>query len=146
LCGRSSTAGAVNIITRPPADELEIRSAASYGNENLVNLQLSVSDTIVPETLGFRVSGAFNRQGGLVDNIFLDENVGDRTEGAGFAELRWTPSQNWEISFVNTVRSSDNDGFANQIKPFITEQDEIGFVQLNSNSQALNIAYDHADF
>ncbi|MEM9450465.1 MAG: TonB-dependent receptor [Cyanobacteria bacterium P01_E01_bin.6] len=146
LYGRSSIAGVVNIITRPPSDDLEIRSAASYGNENLINLQLSVSDTVASDTFGFRVAGAFNRQGGLVDNVFLDENVGDRTEGSGFADLRWTPSENWEISLINTVRSSDNDGFTNQIEPFVAESNEIGFVQLNSNSQALKIAYNQPTF
>ncbi|MEM7065547.1 MAG: TonB-dependent receptor [Cyanobacteria bacterium P01_B01_bin.77] len=146
LYGRSSIGGVVNIVTRPPAEDLEVRTAASYGSDELVNLQLSISDTLVPETLGLRLTGAFNRQDGLVENTFLGEDAGDRSEGTGLAELRWTPSPDWTVSLTGTVRSSDNDGFLNQTEPFITEQDELGFVRLNSNSQALKVAYEHKKF
>ncbi len=146
LHGRSSIGGVVNIVTRPPADELELRSAISYGSENLVNVQLSASDALIPDTLGFRISGALNRQDGLVENTFVDRTVGDRSEAIGLAELYWTPSPDWAISLTGTVRSSDNDGFLNQTEPFVTEQDEIGFVRLNSNSQALKVTYEHENF
>ncbi|MEL6131495.1 MAG: TonB-dependent receptor, partial [Cyanobacteria bacterium J06628_4] len=146
LYGRSSIGGVVNIVTRPPAENLEVRTAASYGSDDLVNLQLSISDTLVPETLGLRLAGAFNQQDGLVENTFLGEDAGDRSEGTGLAELRWTPSTDWTVSLTGTVRSSDNDGFLNQTEPFITEQDELGFVRLNSNSQALKVAYEQEKF
>ncbi|MEM1242607.1 MAG: TonB-dependent receptor plug domain-containing protein, partial [Cyanobacteria bacterium P01_H01_bin.26] len=88
LYGRSSIGGVVNVVTRPPAEDFEVRTAASYGNEDLVNLQLSISDTLVPDTLALRLAGAFNRQDGLVENTFLDRDaVGDRGEGTGLAEL-----------------------------------------------------------
>lgn len=147
LYGRSSIGGVVNVVTRPPAEDFEVRTAASYGNEDLVNLQLSISDTLVPDKLGLRLAGVFNRQDGLVENTFLDRDaVGDRGEGTGLGELLWTPSPAWTVSFTGTVRSSDNDGFLNQTEAFVTDQDELGFVRINSNSQAIKIAYEQEDF
>ncbi|MEM9505829.1 MAG: TonB-dependent receptor plug domain-containing protein, partial [Cyanobacteria bacterium P01_E01_bin.43] len=70
LYGRSSQAGVVNIISRPPTNSLEIRSAASYGTENDRSLQLSISDAIIPDELSFRLAGAYSARDGFFENTF----------------------------------------------------------------------------
>ena len=146
LYGRSSSAGVVNIITRPPSDELEVRSAVSYGSFDHLNVQLSLSDTIIPDQLSFRLAGAYTSRDGMINNVISGEDVGDRREGTGIAQLLWTPSPDWEIAFVGTFSASDNDGFINHTAPFETDQDEIGFLRLGSNGQALKITYEQDQF
>jgi iron complex outermembrane recepter protein len=51
LYGRNTQSGVVNIISRQPTNSPEIRVAASYGNYDNLNLQLSLSDAIIPDKL-----------------------------------------------------------------------------------------------
>lgn len=146
LYGRSSSGGVINIITRPPTNESEVRAAASYGNFDRLNLQLSVSDALIPDTLRFRLAGAYARRDGFIDNVFLGETVGDHRESTSTAQLFWTPSPDWTIALTGSFATSDGDGFITQFEPFKSNQNEIGFVQLDTNAQALNIAYDNPGF
>ena len=146
LYGRSSQAGVVNIISRPPTNFLEIRSAASYGTENDRSLQLSISDAIIPDELSFRVAGAYSARDGFFENTFLDESVGEESSLAGRAQLVWTPAPEWNISF-NANISADDDGAPIVVPfdspdPFEIEQDFDGFYDSSNNTQALRIAYE----
>ncbi|MGG6270072.1 TonB-dependent receptor domain-containing protein [Leptolyngbya sp. AN03gr2] len=150
LYGRSSQAGVVNIISRPPSNQPEIRTSASYGNYNARNLQLSLSDAIIQDQLFFRLAGVYRARDGIVENTFLDRNVGEKNGLAGRAQILWTPSREWNISFNGTV-NSDQDGspiFAprDTSNPFKVAQDFNGFHRLDNNTQALKIAYDGAGF
>lgn len=150
LYGRSSQAGVVNIISRPPTNFLEVRSAASYGTENDRSLQLSISDAIIPDKLSLRLAGAYSAHEGFFENTFLDESVGEESSLAGRAQLVWTPAPEWNISF-NANISADDDGAPIVVPfdspdPFAIEQDFDGFYDSSNNTQALRIAYEGSDF
>ncbi|MEM1308502.1 MAG: TonB-dependent siderophore receptor [Cyanobacteria bacterium P01_H01_bin.153] len=145
LYGRSSQAGVVNIISRPPTNFLEVRSAASYGTENDRSLQLSISDAIIPDELSFRLAGAYSARDGFFENTFLDKSVGEESSLAGRAQLVWTPAPEWNISFNANV-SADDDGAPIVVPfdspdPFEIEQDFDGFYDSSNNTQALRVAY-----
>lgn len=150
LYGRSSQAGVVNIISRRPTNRPEIRAAASYGNYNARNLQLSLSDAVLPDQLFFRLAGIYKARDGSVENTFLNRDVGEKSGLAGRAEILWTPSREWNVSFNATI-SADDDGspiFARRdgSDPFRIAQDFDGFYRLDNNTQALKIAYDGEGF
>ncbi|MGD1896958.1 MAG: TonB-dependent receptor domain-containing protein [Phormidesmis sp.] len=147
LYGRSSAAGAVNIVSRRPTDELEIRGAASYGNENSTDLQLSASGAIIPDELAFRLSGSYTARDGFFDNTFLDRSVGETAAYNGRSRLVWTPSEEWDVSFTASA-SGDNDGAPVLVPfdtdtPFTIEQDFDGFYDASSNTQALRVGYEN---
>ena len=146
LYGRNSQAGVVNIISRPPTNQPEFRSSASYGNYNYRNLQLSLSDAIIPDKLSLRLAGAYTARDGMFENTFLDKSVGEESGFAGRAQLLWEPSEDWKISF-NATASVDDDGSPvlvplNSPDPFKIDQDFNGFYDANNNTQALKITYD----
>ena len=150
LYGRSSPAGVVNIISRPPTNSLEIRSAASYGTENDRSVQLSISDAVIPDQLSLRLAGAYTARDGFYENTFLNESVGEESTIAGRAQLLWTPSPEWTISF-NANASADDDGAPvivpiDSPNPFRIEQDFDGFYDSSNNTQALRVAYTGSDF
>ncbi|MEM6868751.1 MAG: TonB-dependent receptor plug domain-containing protein, partial [Cyanobacteria bacterium P01_C01_bin.121] len=145
LYGRSSAAGVVSVTSRPPSENLEIRVAGSYGNENARDIQLSVSDTPIPETLGFRLSGSYTAHDGYYNNTFLGESVGDESSFSGRARLLWTPSPEWNISLTASA-SQDDDGAPifvpfDSSSPFTIDHDFDGFYDASSNAQALRIGY-----
>ncbi|MBE9014155.1 TonB-dependent receptor, partial [Pseudanabaenaceae cyanobacterium LEGE 13415] len=149
LYGRSSPAGVVNIISRAPTNTPEVRIQGGYGSYNFREAQLTLSDAIVPNQLAFRLSGAYRAQDGFFRNAFLDRTVGDRNQLLGRAQLLWTPSKEWNISFNSYVLNNDNGDVVFTRRdgdPFATFKAVDGFNQLDSNTQALRIGYDGAGF
>lgn len=149
LYGRSSPAGVVNIISRTPTNQPEVRIQGGYGSYNAREAQLSLSDAIVPNVLAFRLSGAYRAQDGFFKNAFLDRTVGDRQQLLGRAQLLWTPSKEWSVSFNSYVIDNDNGDVVFTRRdgdPFTTSKPVDGFNRLNSNTQALRVNYDGAGF
>jgi len=150
LYGRSSPAGVVNITSRPPTNVSELRIAGGYGNYDFREAQLSYSNAIIPDKLAFRVAGAYRARDGVFDNETLNRTVGEREKLLGRAQLLWTPSEEWSVSF-NTYVNDTDDGdpvFTRQDAedPFETLKAVDGFVRLNSNTQALRVGYNGTGF
>ena len=150
LYGRSSPAGVVNVISRQPTQKPEFGISASYGSYNSRELQLSLSDAVIPDKLSFRLAGAYNARDGFIDNTTLNRTVGEVSKLAGRAQILWTPTPEWSVSF-NTY-ASDSDGgnptynLRNAPDPFKIDQSVDGFARLSSNTQALKIGYDGTGF
>lgn len=68
LYGQGAIAGAINIVTRAPSNDLEAFASASYGNANTYRVAGSVSGPIVEDRLFARVSGYFKDTDGLIRN------------------------------------------------------------------------------
>lgn len=150
LYGRSSPAGVVNVISRAPTNVPEFRIAGSYGNYDFREGQISYSNAIIPDRLAFRLAGAYRARDGVFENVTLDRSVGEREQILGRAQLLWTPSKEWSVSF-NTYASDTDNGdpvFTRQDaeNPFETFKSVDGFVRLNSNTQALRIGYNGTGF
>ncbi len=150
LYGRSSPAGVVNVISRRPTNESELRIAGGYGSYNSREVQLSYSNALIPDRLAFRLAGTYQARDGVFENETLDRMVGDREQFLGRAQLLWTPSQEWSVSFNTYVNDADNGDpvFTRQDAddPFETLKAVDGFVRLNSNTQALRVGYNGPDF
>ncbi|MFM2062632.1 MAG: hypothetical protein RLZZ507_2302 [Cyanobacteriota bacterium] len=150
LYGRSSPAGVVNVISRQPTQTPEFGVSASYGSYNSRELQLSLSDAVIPDQLSFRLAGVYNARDGFIDNTTLNRTVGEVSKVAGRGQILWTPTPEWSVSF-NTY-ASDSDGgnpsfnLRNAPDPFQIDQSVDGFARLSSNTQALKIGYDGAKF
>ncbi len=150
LYGRSSPAGVVNIISRPPSNQPEMGIIAGYGSDNQREFQLSLSNAIIPDQLSFRLVGAYNARDGVFDNILLNKPVGERSQISGRAQILWTPTPEWNISF-NTYASDNDNGSPtfsrqNAPNPFQISQEVDGFNRLSTNTQSLKISYNGAGF
>ena len=146
LYGRNSQAGVVNIVSRPPSEELETRGGLLFGGFNERQVQLSVSDTLVPGTLGFRAAGFYRAHDGFTDNILLNNNADEQSDLAGRANLVWTPSERWNVS-LNASASGTNDDASvyvpiNQSDPFETSRSDNGDFDLDVNTQSLRVGYE----
>jgi iron complex outermembrane receptor protein len=150
LYGRNAQAGVVNIISRKPTNNPEIRTSAAGGSYNGRDLQLSLSNAIIPDKLFFRLSGGYKARDGFGRNTLTDENLGEQSSISGRGQILWTPSPAWTIS-VNAAQTYNDDsgyGYASITAKnrYDAALNESGNVELNDNSQALRIAYDSANF
>lgn len=146
LYGRNSQAGVVNVISRPPSNSPEIRLGASYGNFNQRQVELSLSDAVIPDKLAFRIGGIYDARDGFTEDTLLDEGANDFSSLAGRANILWTPTKDWSITF-NATGAANQDGDStfvpiNQENPFEVERNVAGKTDLAVNTQSLKVAFE----
>lgn len=148
LYGRNSQGGVVNIITKAPDEFLRFNGVATLGTENLREAQLSASGPI-NEQLFFSLGGSYFESDGFIDNVFLDEDA-DKRENYGIrGQLRWVPSEQWDIRLgADYEEFDDGSTFGTFIDTEDTrevEEDFLGFNEVNRNSQFLRARYTGSD-
>jgi iron complex outermembrane receptor protein len=105
LYGRNASAGAIVITTKAPTDDFEGQATLGYGNWNSSRANASVSGAIIPGTLRFRASVAFNDTDGPYTNINTGEKVMRSNEKLGRLRLDWQAGENTTVDFrVNGSR------------------------------------------
>lgn len=92
LFGKNTIAGAINIVTKKPGEELEGKVGANFGNFERRNFSGYVSGPIAGDKLFAGASFFSNERDGYVRNLFNGDMLG--TEGAkgGDVQLRYAGS------------------------------------------------------
>ena len=148
LYGRNSQAGVINITTRQPSNDPELRTSASYGSYNDRDLKISASTPIIKDNLLVSVGGGYRANDGFYRNTVLNKSEGQQSSLAGRLQFLWKPQPELTVS-LNTNVSSQNDGdtlYGSRTNPFQTQTNESGFVRNKTNTQALKVAYDNPDY
>ena len=144
LYGRSSQAGAINVITRRPTNTFEFKGALSYGSFNNLQTQASVSGPAIEDQLFLRLSGSYGVRDGYYENTFLDDSIDDEWGGNIRGQVLWTPSEEWEILLNAAYDGYTSDGLilaSVDSDPFEQDQDLNGIGNLDTNTQSLRVAY-----
>lgn len=150
LYGRNAEAGVVNVVTRKPTNTPEYSFTTALDNFSFPNIRASISGALIPDKLFYRLSGNFLRRDGYVTNITTGEDTDFESGGGGRAQLLWTLSENWEVLFNASVYGY-RDGSPPISRPDLgqspseTDLNEVGFNNLDTNSQALRVAYENPD-
>jgi iron complex outermembrane receptor protein len=97
LYGRNAIGGAINIVTKPPADELGGWLQAGFGSGELKTVSGAVSGPIVDNKLSFRLSGAYSDTDGNVRNTFLNQKVDFATSKDVRGKLLFKPADSVDI-------------------------------------------------
>lgn len=77
LYGRNAVAGAINLITRDPTDELSGYAEATIGNYSRVTLEGGVGGPVA-EGISVRIAGQTNDRSGYGRNIFNNQKIDDQ--------------------------------------------------------------------
>jgi len=78
LYGRGATAGAINLVTARPKEELEGYARFTYGNYNAKILEAAVGGGLSGDKLLVRVAGKYEKRDGYGKNLFTGADVDDR--------------------------------------------------------------------
>ncbi|WP_417624314.1 TonB-dependent receptor [Paremcibacter congregatus] len=126
LYGRNAIAGAINITTKRPTNELSGKAQAGYGNGNLFNASAAVSGALIEDILLVRMGLSHKQSDGLITNSFLNEKVDHFEDTSARLRLDWqiTDSLNADIRGFYAKRSGGAAYFARPLlqasgKPFI---------------------------
>lgn len=108
--GNNAIAGAFNISTRKPGDELDYNfSALSTPRIGEVNLEGGVSVPLT-DRLAVRVAGRYGRQHGYVYNSFLGRDEARTNDKQGRIAVRWEPTDNFRSDLRFDIADSHSRG------------------------------------
>lgn len=108
LFGKNSIAGAINVITKKPTNELTGRVSVELGDRSLEHFQGNLN---IPfsDQLSLRISVGDRSKNGFVDNTTVGEvdYAGTIDETSGRVQLRWTPGDNTTIDLASDYLEMD---------------------------------------
>lgn len=112
LYGNGAIAGAVNIVTKGPRDELGGEARVAYAEGNDLTLQGTVSGPLVDDRLAFRLTGFLRDSDGLINSTTGDD-IDFVDQGSFRAQLLFTPTDTLSID-LRASYSDVNAGAAMQ--------------------------------
>lgn len=118
LYGKNTEAGAINIITKQPGNnfsaKVSARGGALLSKENGDGLSsrvsASLSGPIVTDKLYLGLAGLYYGKDGFMENSVTNETTNERKYWFGRGNLRWTPTEKLDISFIATIKEFDDGG------------------------------------
>ncbi|MBT0669259.1 TonB-dependent receptor [Novosphingobium profundi] len=108
--GRSTFAGAINVVNKVPGNEWHGSLKGMLGTRNNYSAHADIEGPIVEDLLAFRVSGDASGKDGSYKNAFNPgETLGDQSSRSVSAMLSFTPSSDLKIKAFG-LYSRDDDG------------------------------------
>ncbi len=99
LYGKNTMGGAINVITRQPGNDFEVRANASYaGPDDAWMVSGSVSGPIVNDKVALRVAAAHREQQGFLRNSVIGGKANPFNTDSVNATLRVTPSDDFTLT------------------------------------------------
>ncbi|AOS95999.1 Pesticin receptor precursor [Microbulbifer aggregans] len=108
LFGRNTIAGAINITTREPGEELEGEVKASLGNYNRQDLQARIAGRLVDGVLAGKMSAFSFQRDGYIDNLYDGKDYMNDNRQGGRGALYWTPSDALEVTLSADFLEQEN--------------------------------------
>ena len=145
LFGRNTIAGAINITTKQPEEELSGNLAASIGNFSRIELQGGLSGYLIEDVLAAKISVFTNTRDGYVKNVFDNKDYMDNDRQGGRLGLYWTPTSNLSITLATDFLDQENQQLfgqtlepqLNDIIPDWYQSDAYTVNQNDPNSEAI---------
>jgi len=107
LFGKSSVAGAVNIVTKPISGPLTGRATTLYTTDNEWRLGMSYGGE-VSDTLGVRVSASNTRYPGNLNNLTTGGKVNGADGKTFMGKLAWHPTHELDVVLSGTYNYQNN--------------------------------------
>ena len=114
LFGKNVTGGAVTVQTRRPEFEFGGNIAATLGAFDRIDVQGAINVPIVDNTLAARVAFMSRNNDGFFDNQELDTTKSDIDVTVIRPSLRWTPTEELDVSLITEFYRDKGDSSASQ--------------------------------
>ena len=100
LYGKNTTAGAINITTRPPSFEFEGKAEVSLGNYGFKQGKASISGPLVTDKVAARLSISNTDRRGTVYNITTNTQVNSQDNLGVRSSVLWNANDNLNVTFT----------------------------------------------
>ncbi len=129
LYGRGATAGAINLITKRPTEELSGYARATYGNYDALTLEGAVGGPLVTDKLMVRVAGKYDKRDGYGVNEFTGEDVDDRDAYAIRGSVLFKPVDDLELLvYAERFKEDDNNYAFHYFGPTVAPENALGSI------------------
>ncbi|QIG54755.1 TonB-dependent receptor [Altererythrobacter sp. BO-6] len=129
LYGRGATAGAMNIVTKKPTEELEGYVRATYGNYDALTLEGAVGGPVSGDQVMVRLAGKYDKRDGYGVNLVTGEDVDDRDAFAVRGSLLARLSSNLDLTLqAEYYREDDNNYAFHYFGPTVAPENALGSV------------------
>ncbi len=99
LYGRNTYAGAINIVTKDPGDELEGTLTVEAAEDSQYEIAGSVRGPLIPGVLRGSLAGRYYERGGIFDSSFDGAAIGEQESQSLSGLLLWTPGERTDVRF-----------------------------------------------
>lgn len=144
LYGKNSEAGVINVITRKPDNEARGKLYTTLGSDGKRLYGINVSGPLTEDTLYLGIAYQHDEKDGSIKNTLTNEYVNFKESDAGKITLRYTPTEDLDISLIAS-KSQNNNGAHDWIKATSTSHEVRSNLPSSSDpsttSLALNINY-----
>ena len=100
LYGKNTTAGAINVTTRPPSFTPEARIEVSGGNYDFLQIKASASAPIAADKLAVRVSVSRTRRSGTIQNVRTGDDLHRQDNFSTRGQLLWRANPNLDFTLA----------------------------------------------
>ena len=107
LYGKNTTAGAINIYTRPPSFTPEARVELSGGNLDFFQAKASASAALVPDKVALRLSGSLTTRRGTIYNVRQREWENSQDNQSIRAQLLWRATPDLKFTLYGDYNHQD---------------------------------------
>lgn len=111
LWGKNTTAGAVNILSRPPGGTLNGYARISYGNYNNREVEGALGGDIIDGKLAARLSFITAARDGLYRNVVTGAKGNSFEDTAARFQLQWDPSDTISARLILTARDEHEEQY-----------------------------------
>ena len=150
LYGKEAEAGVINVITKKPDNEIRGKIGVELGEDSKRQYALSVSGPIVKDKFYVGLSAKHYEKDGFIKNTLLGGYTNDNENDYGRVHLRYTPTNDFEISLISSILKYDN-GNLDYVYPYTPgdismSTDVQGYDKSSTTSHALKVSYDINDY
>ena len=129
LYGRGATAGAINLITKKPTEDLSGYARATYGNYNAVTLEGGVGGALVADKILVRLAGKYDRRDGYGKNQFTGEDVDNRNAYAIRGSILLKASDDLDLLVsADHFNEKDNNYAFHYFGPTVSPENALGSI------------------
>lgn len=106
--GKNAIGGAIQYVSKKPADEFGARVKATVGSYDRRDIQANI-DIPLSENVRSKITAAKLYKGGYVDSLTIDEEYGEKDETLLIGQLEWDITDNFNAYFnVSKVEENSN--------------------------------------
>jgi iron complex outermembrane receptor protein len=143
LFGKNTTAGAINITTRAPSFEPELRGEVSVGEDSYRQIRATASAPLIADRVALRLTGSHRTQDGQTRNAFDGQKVGQSEDTTLRAQLLILPTDNLKIRVIGDYSEHESSGTGSAWIGTFTKYENGATIANNILDRVARLGYEH---
>ncbi len=111
LYGRNTLGGVINVVTKKPDNDVDVGIKGTYGSFDTFDVTAYLRAPLIEDKLYIGLSGSIGGSQGYYTNTFYDKEFVKQEDYSGRLQLRFTPTDKWDILLSADVEHIKDDAY-----------------------------------